>query len=83
MFRPFKDHLILGGSTVKQALSMLNELSQDAILFVVDENVNLMGSLTDGDIRRGLLNNFNIESKNCHEIDSLKKNLLELISSIL
>lgn len=62
MFRPFKDHLILGGSTVKQALSMLNELSQDAILFVVDENVNLMGSLTDGDIRRGLLNNFNIES---------------------
>lgn len=61
--RPFKDHLILGGSTVKQALSMLNELSQDAILFVIDENVNLIGSLTDGDIRRGLLNNFNIESK--------------------
>lgn len=62
MIRLFKDHLILAGSTVKQALSMLNELSQDAILFVVDENVNLIGSLTDGDIRRGLLNNFNVES---------------------
>jgi dTDP-glucose pyrophosphorylase len=63
MMRPFKDHLILAGSTVKQALSMLNELSQDAILFVVDNRERLIGSLTDGDVRRGLLNNFTIDSK--------------------
>ena len=61
--RPHKEHLIHSGSSVKQALTMLNELSQDAILFVIDENNILIGSLTDGDVRRGLLKNFTIESK--------------------
>ena len=61
--RPFKDHLILGGSSLKQALAMLNDLSIDAILFVVDKDHKLIGSLTDGDVRRGLLKNFTIDSK--------------------
>jgi dTDP-glucose pyrophosphorylase len=60
--RPFSEHLILRGSTLKQALELLNKLSQDAILFVVDSNNKLIGSLTDGDIRRGLLNNFKVEN---------------------
>lgn len=61
--RSYKEHLILNGSTIKQALGVLNDLSQDAILFVVDENSKLIGSLTDGDVRRGLLNNFTVENK--------------------
>ena len=61
--RSYKEHLILSGSTVKEALGLLNDLSQDAILFVVDENNKLIGSLTDGDVRRGLLNDFTVESK--------------------
>lgn len=61
--RSYKEHLILSGSTVKQALGVLNDLSQDAILFVVDENNKLIGSLTDGDVRRGLLNDFTVETK--------------------
>jgi dTDP-glucose pyrophosphorylase len=60
--RIYKDHLILSGSKVKDALLLLNELSQDAILFVVDAEDKLVGSLTDGDVRRGLLKGFNIES---------------------
>lgn len=60
--RNFNEHLILNGSSVKQALIMLNLLSQDAILFVVDIKGKLIGSLTDGDIRRGLLNNFTIDN---------------------
>ena len=60
--RSYKEHLILSGSSIKKALAILNELSQDAILFVVDVNEKLIGSLTDGDIRRGLLNDFTIES---------------------
>jgi len=59
--RSYKEHLILSGSTIKQTLAIFNELSQDAILFVVDANNKLIGSLTDGDIRRGLLNSFTIE----------------------
>lgn len=61
--RPYIEHLISSGSTVKQALASLNVLSQDAILFVVDCNNKLIGSLTDGDVRRGLLNDFTIETK--------------------
>ena len=61
--RNYKDHLILSGSTVKHALAMLNELSQDAILFVVNTKLKLIGSLTDGDIRRGLLNNINLDDQ--------------------
>lgn len=60
--RSYKEHLILSGSTVKHALGVLNDLSQDAILFVVDVNNKLIGSLTDGDVRRGLLKGFTIES---------------------
>jgi dTDP-glucose pyrophosphorylase len=60
--RTFKEHLILSGSTIKQALGVLNELSQDAIIFVVDNNVKLIGSLTDGDVRRGFLNNFTLDT---------------------
>jgi len=60
--RIYKDHLILSGSTVKQALLLLNELSQDAILFVVDSDDKLIGALTDGDVRRGLIKGFTIDS---------------------
>lgn len=38
----------------------LNELAKDAILFVVDSENRLIGSLTDGDIRRGLIKGIDI-----------------------
>jgi dTDP-glucose pyrophosphorylase/mRNA-degrading endonuclease RelE of RelBE toxin-antitoxin system len=60
--RIYKDHLILSGSKVKDALIALNELSQDAIIFVVDTDEKLIGALTDGDVRRGLLKGFTIDS---------------------
>jgi dTDP-glucose pyrophosphorylase len=58
----YKEHLILRGSKIKEALEKLNYLSQDAILFVIDENEKLIGSLTDGDVRRGLLKDFTVNS---------------------
>ncbi len=61
--RVFKDHLIINGSSVKQALELLNKLAPDSILFVVDHEDKLIGSLTDGDVRRGLLNNFTVASR--------------------
>ena len=60
--RVYKEHLIISGSKVKEALLLLNKLSRDAILFVVDNNERLIGALTDGDVRRGLINGFTIES---------------------
>jgi len=61
--RSYKEHLILSSSTVKQALLLLNHLSQDAILFVVDNNDKLIGSLTDGDVRRGILNGYSLDDE--------------------
>ena len=61
--RNYKDHLVNSGSSVKRALTIFNDLSQDAILFVVDENEKLVGSLTDGDVRRGLLKGYTVDSK--------------------
>ena len=60
--KKYKKHLILKGSPIKKALELLNDLSKDAILFVVDGNDKLIGSLTDGDVRRGLLDNFTLDS---------------------
>ncbi len=59
--RNFRDHLILNGSTIKSALKKLDDLASDAILFVCDDNECLIGSLTDGDVRRGLLRGASID----------------------
>lgn len=57
----YREHLIRSGSKIKEALEKLDILAKDAILFVVDEKDRLIGSLTDGDVRRGLLKGFNID----------------------
>lgn len=52
----FQKYLIDSSATVRDALVRLNELSSDIlVLFVVNENNKLIGTLTDGDIRRGLI----------------------------
>jgi dTDP-glucose pyrophosphorylase/mRNA-degrading endonuclease RelE of RelBE toxin-antitoxin system len=61
--RVYKDHLIISGSKIKDALLQFNALSPDAILFVVDSNDKLIGALTDGDVRRGLLKGFTIDNR--------------------
>lgn len=57
----YRDHLILSGSPIKQSLVQLDKLAKDAILFVVDESDKLIGSLTDGDVRRGLIKGISID----------------------
>ena len=52
----YRDFLIKNTSSIKEALIKLDILAQDAVLFVIDELGVLFGSVTDGDIRRGLLN---------------------------
>ncbi|MCK8480542.1 nucleotidyltransferase family protein [Psychroserpens algicola] len=57
----FRDHLITTGTSIRDALKRLDVLARDAIVFVVDEEGRLKGSLTDGDVRRGLLKGITIE----------------------
>ena len=53
--RNYREHLIKESCTIKEALIKLDLLASDSILFIVDINDALVGSLTDGDIRRALL----------------------------
>jgi len=83
----YKQHLININSTIKHCLKSLGEVGIDTILFVVNENSQLIGCVTDGDIRRGLLRNITIEDsvskvlnpkpkflrEECYDIKDLKK----------
>ena len=55
-------HLLKNTSSIKEALIKLDVLAKDAILFIIDDLGKLQGSLTDGDVRRGLLNGFKINN---------------------
>ena len=58
----FKKHLVNYNSTIKISLELLSSLGLDTTLFAVNEENKLIGSLTDGDIRRGLLKGLTIEN---------------------
>ena len=47
---------------VLKKLNTQNELSRQ-ILFVIDDNDKVIGSLTDGDVRRALISDFTLDSK--------------------
>ncbi len=55
-----EQHIIHHQSSIRQALSQINSLGTNLTLFVHDENMRILGSLTDGDVRRGLLNGFQL-----------------------
>lgn len=59
--RHFTDHFIHSETTIREALESLNKLASDAILFLVNPENVLLGSLTDGDIRRGLIKGYGME----------------------
>jgi dTDP-glucose pyrophosphorylase len=85
--RHFTEYLIYSNTSVQDALKSLNKLAVDAILFLVDDNKKLLGSLTDGDLRRGFINGLNLESDlvkfiqpNPKFIQQGKYNLKEIIA---
>lgn len=58
------NHIISHKSTLIEALRALNDLSGDVMtLFVVDENRTMVGTLTDGDVRRALLSGLSLQSE--------------------
>jgi dTDP-glucose pyrophosphorylase len=59
----YKKHFISPNATVREALEKLNGLAPYIICFVVDENEQLLGSVTDGDIRRGLIEGKELDDK--------------------
>jgi dTDP-glucose pyrophosphorylase len=58
----YKDHLIRSQSSILSALEILNNLVQTLTLFVLDNNECMIGTLTDGDVRRGFLKGLTLGS---------------------
>jgi len=77
----FKSILIHECTTIKEAMQKLSETAQQILFIINDKNV-LLGTTTDGDIRRGLLNgvSFTDEIKGVYFKDfiSLRKGVSNL-----
>lgn len=56
----FRKAIIQCGSTIREGMKQLNE-SAEKNLYVVNASGKLVGSLTDGDIRRGILRGISLE----------------------
>lgn len=60
--RSWQNRIIPQAFTIKQALAILDEVGVASnVLFVVDEDDRLLGSVTDGDIRRGFLKDASVK----------------------
>jgi dTDP-glucose pyrophosphorylase len=59
----YKRRLIHKNSSILDALAVLNNIAQEPIAFIVDDNDTLLGSLTDGDIRRGILKGLELKDQ--------------------
>ncbi|HLK28172.1 MAG TPA: nucleotidyltransferase family protein [Puia sp.] len=58
------EYIIQSDFTIRDALQRLNNIGvASMVLFIADENYKLLGSLTDGDIRRGLLKNVSVNDR--------------------
>ncbi len=60
--KDFNDYIISKESSCLDALRKLDIEKSNQTLFVLDENKRLIGTVTDGDIRRGLIKGLNLES---------------------
>jgi dTDP-glucose pyrophosphorylase len=84
---PFLKHIVHINVSIREALQKLDELASDAILFLVDNNNQLLGSLTDGDLRRGFIKGLGFDNHlskfiqpNPKFIQQGKYNLKEIIA---
>ena len=54
--------LVSSDSTIKKCLELINQTGESTLL-VVSKNKRLIGTLSDGDIRRAILKNFNLNDQ--------------------
>ncbi|MFA4853069.1 MAG: sugar phosphate nucleotidyltransferase, partial [Bacteroidales bacterium] len=59
--KDFTKHLISDKLSALEALKQLNQLSDNLTLFVLDDTGKMVGTLTDGDIRRGFIKGNKLE----------------------
>ncbi|WP_433901930.1 nucleotidyltransferase family protein [Sphingobacterium puteale] len=72
-----ENHTIYKSASVREALVKLDKLASDAILFVVDGDNKLLGSLTDGDLRRGFIKGLGFDNMLTDFLQPSPKYILE------
>jgi dTDP-glucose pyrophosphorylase len=55
------NNILTSDSNIRTALEKLSLLGETLTLFIIDEDFVLIGVVTDGDIRRGLINNLKLD----------------------
>ena len=63
-------HIINKLDSIKSVLELLTDLGSNLTLFVVDDGKKLIGVITDGDIRRGLLKNIQLSQPVCEVMNT-------------
>lgn len=53
----FTKYLVNQKTSIKEVMRLINDIKHKTV-FIVDSKTKLIGSVTDGDIRRGIINNF-------------------------
>ena len=61
-----RKNLISKNTTIIEAIKILNDVKFKTLI-IIDSDKKILGTLTDGDIRRGLLNGYNLESEVLNE----------------
>lgn len=71
-------YILTNNESARHALKLINEIAiPNVAIFIVNEKNQLIGSLTDGDIRRGLLIGLGIEESVLKFMNSSPKQLVE------
>lgn len=73
--KDFSRNIISQDASVIEAMKMLNELPGSLTLFVVDAQKRLVGTLTDGDIRRGFISGLGLS-------DSVERFMLKSFTKV-
>jgi len=59
--KDFSKNLIKNSAGIIEAMQKLNEVPGNLTLFVINENQQMLGTLTDGDIRRGFIRGLTLQ----------------------
>lgn len=70
-------HILNVNESVKAAMQAINGLGLDGVLFITNDTNQLIGSLTDGDLRRGFMDNLDFETPLKDFIQSTPKKLVK------
>lgn len=74
----FFDHLLSDKNTIKEALNKINNIGlRSNVLFVIGDDGDLRGSVSDGDIRRALLRDVSINNNISKAMNESCKYLVE------